>query len=100
MTENQYVIGAIGLGNMTLNIFLRSFVLGFNNSLVTLLSQAYGAGHFERMGHIINRSSILFTLCQIPIFLFLFFIGPMVEMLGLEKELALNTQFYVRIAMF
>ena len=100
VTDDQYVIGAIGLGNMTLNMFLRSYVLGFNNSLVTLLSQAYGAGHMEMMGHIINRSKILFTLCSIPIFLILFFIGTMIEKFELEKELVDNTQFYVRIAMF
>lgn len=99
-TDDPYVYGAIGLGNMTLNMFLRSYVLGFNNSLTTLLSQAFGAGHFMRMGDIINRSKILFTLWMIPILAVLFFLSPILQTFGQNEEVSENTQYYVRISMF
>lgn len=99
-TTDPFILGAVGLGNMTLNLFLRSFVLGFNNSLVTILSQAYGAKHFKTMGHAINRAKILWTLCMIPLLILLCFLRPILVCLGQEEQLAANTQYYVRIAMF
>lgn len=99
-TKDPYVIGAIGMGNMMLNMVLRSYVLGFNNALVTSLSQAYGAKRFSVMGDIVNRAKLLWTLCMIPLLVFLFFTKYILVSLGQEEELAENTQFYVRIAMF
>ena len=100
VSSDPYTVGAIGLGNMTLNLLLRSYVLGFNNSLVTSLSQAYGAKLFDKMGDIINRAKILFLLLMLPIFAVLFFTKPILMIFGQSEELSGRTQTYVRFAMF
>ena len=100
MTDDPYITGAIGLGNMTLNLLLRSYILGFNGSLITLLSQANGAGEYDLMGDIINRAKILWTLLMIPIMIFLYFIDHILAFFGQDLILATNTKFYVAIAMF
>ncbi|CAI2365817.1 unnamed protein product [Moneuplotes crassus] len=99
MTRNQDILGAVGLGNMTLNLILRSYIFGFNNSLMSSLSQAYRTGQYSKMGHIINKSKILFLLCMIPLMIFLFFIYRILLLFGLNERVASNTQFYVRIGM-
>ena len=64
--ENYY-LGGVGLGMMTNNFILRSYVLGFDNSLLTLLYQAYGAKKYQYFGDIVNRARIFFTLMMLPI---------------------------------
>ena len=100
VSSDPYTVGAIGLGNMTLNLILRSYVLGFNNSLVTSLSQAYGAKLYDKMGDIINRAKLLFLLLMLPIFAVLFFTKPILIMFGQPEELSERTQTYVRFSMF
>jgi multidrug resistance protein, MATE family len=100
VSADSYIIGAIGLGNMTMNLFLRSYVLGFNMGLITLLSQAFGAGHYKRMGTIINRSKIMLTVLMMPLLVIMYFIGSILILLGQSEKLSINTQKYVRISMF
>ena len=99
-TDDPSIIGAVGLGNMTLNLFLRSYVLGFNNSLVTSLSQANGAGNYQLMGDIINRSKMLWTLLMIPIVMSLYNTEQVLAFFGQDQKLARYTEFYVTIAMY
>lgn len=99
-TTDPYIAGAVGFGNMTLNLILRSYVLGFNNSLVTLLSQANGAGEYWRMGDIVNRSFILWTVIMIPIVCFLYYTKTILLFFNQNEKLAENTQYYTTIAMY
>ena len=39
------MLSAIGLGNMTINLFAYSIIIGYNNALDTLISQAVGSGN-------------------------------------------------------
>ena len=88
------------MGNMTMNMILRSYVLGFNGSLITLLSQAYGSKHFVRMGEILSKAFVLHTLWMIPLLMVLFFTKDILMVLGQSEMLSENVQLYVRIAMF
>eukprot|EP00345_Euplotes_harpa_P001972 CAMPEP_0168322806 /NCGR_PEP_ID=MMETSP0213-20121227/3111_1 /TAXON_ID=151035 /ORGANISM="Euplotes harpa, Strain FSP1.4" /LENGTH=56 /DNA_ID=CAMNT_0008324769 /DNA_START=189 /DNA_END=359 /DNA_ORIENTATION=- len=45
-SSDHKVFAAVGLGIMLMNIFLRSYITGFNNSMITQVSQAFGAGDF------------------------------------------------------
>ena len=45
-SNDQNVYAAVGLGIMLMNIFLRSYMTGFNNSMVTQISHAFGAGDY------------------------------------------------------
>lgn len=66
-TQEEYYMGGVGLGFTMYNFFLRSFVLGFNNSLSTLLSQAYGSRRYQELADITNRARILFSILLIPL---------------------------------
>ena len=98
--HDPLVIGAIGMGNMTMNMTLRSYVLGFNGSLITMLSQAYGSRHLERMGSILNKAFVLHTLWMVPLLIILFYTKHILMGLGQSEGLSENVQLYVRIAMF
>jgi len=98
-TDDQNVLGAIGLGNMTLNLFMRSFILGFNLTLVTMLSQAYGARHLNTMGNLINKYKIMLSVLIIPLMLTMLFIKPMLMMIGQSEDLSTKTSNYATLAM-
>jgi len=88
------------MGNMTMNMILRSYVLGFNGSLITSLSQAFGSKHLVRMGDIVNKAFVLYSVCLIPLIVFLFFTKSILMLFGQTEKLSEATQTYVRIAMF
>lgn len=58
-TPDNTVFAAIGLGIMLMNIFLRSYITGFNNYMITQISQAFGANKFEQVGDILNRNKVI-----------------------------------------
>ena len=74
-------------------------MLGFNNSLVTLLSQAYGAQKFKYLGDTVNRARIFFGLCFIPIFIILYFTDSILLAIGQEEEVAHEAGKFVKISM-
>ena len=63
---------AVGLGNMTQNLVGLSIILGFNSTLDTLLSPAYGAKDFRLCGLYRSRGIVVVHLLFIPIALILF----------------------------
>mmetsp|Transcript_1904 Transcript_1904/g.1701 ORF Transcript_1904/g.1701 Transcript_1904/m.1701 type:complete len:124 (-) Transcript_1904:879-1250(-) len=84
---------------MLMNIFLRSYITGFNNFMVTQISQAYGAGNYQLCSEILNRSKVICTILMIPLMIPLFFIGDLLVMIGQDPELSYAAQYFVRIAM-
>lgn len=90
---------AVGVGIMMMNIFLRSYITGFNNSMITYISQAFGAGDYYQCGEILNRNMVICTICMLPMMIPLFFIGTILVMIGQPVELSWQTQYFVRIAM-
>ena len=80
MTVNLFFVGrlndaaliaGVGMGNVIANIMCLSFVMGFNQALDTLISQAYGAGQIRLCGTILNRGRIISILVFIPILIML-----------------------------
>lgn len=93
------IFAAVGLGIMLMNIFLRSYITGFNNFMITQVSQAFGAKDYYQCGEILNRSKVICTFCMFPLMVPLFFIGDLLVMMGQDPELSYTTEFFVRIAM-
>ncbi|CAI2366755.1 unnamed protein product [Moneuplotes crassus] len=98
-TTDPYMYGAIGMGTMTMNMILRSYCHGFNNSLITHLSHAYGAKDYELMGIVLSKSRILWSILIIPFLVLLFFTRPLLLLLHQEELLAYHTGYYVQICM-
>mmetsp|Transcript_481 Transcript_481/g.526 ORF Transcript_481/g.526 Transcript_481/m.526 type:complete len:324 (+) Transcript_481:187-1158(+) len=96
---DKTIFAAVGLGVMLMNIFLRSYITGFNNFMVTQISQAYGAGDFYLCGEILNRNKVICTIIMIPLMIPLFFIGDLLILLGQDPELSYAAQSFVRISM-
>ena len=93
------VFAAVGLGIMFMNIFLRSYITGFNNFMVTQISQAYGAGDYYLCGEILNRNKVIWTILMLPLMVPLFFIGDLLVLIGQDPELSYASQSFVRICM-
>ena len=98
--EENYYLGGVGLGTMTNNFILRSYVLGFDNSLLTLLSQAYGAKKYQYFGDTVNRARIFFTLMMLPILLVLWFSEDMLVAIGQPAKVAHEAGKFVRVSSF
>ena len=97
--ENYY-LGGVGLGMMTNNFILRSYVLGFDNSLLTLLSQAYGAKKYQYFGDTVNRARVFFTLMMLPILFVLWFTEDMFLAIGQPPEVAREAGKFVQVSSF
>lgn len=93
------IFASVGLGVMLMNIFLRSYVTGFNNFMITNISHAFGAGDYYEIGEIMNKNKVICTFLLIPLMTPLFFIGYLLVLIGQDPEVSMTTQYFVRIAM-
>lgn len=48
------IVAGIGIGNMYINVFFMSIIVGMNQSLSTFIPHAYGAGYMRKCGHYVN----------------------------------------------
>ena len=99
-SDENYYLGGVGLGFMANNFILRSFIIGFDNSLLTLLSQAYGAQEYQYFGDTVNRTRIFFTLLMMPILLMLWFTEDIMVAIGQSEKVAHEAGTFVRISSF
>ena len=68
---DETLLGGIGLGNMTVNLFAISFIESMNSVVETMGSQAAGNGNLPLAGIILNRGRVLLMYAFIPIALIL-----------------------------
>jgi Na+-driven multidrug efflux pump len=54
-SEDSKLLAALGLGGLTISIFLLSIGVSFCGSLDTLISQAYGSKDYRLCGVYLNR---------------------------------------------
>ena len=71
--DRELDLAALGLGNLTLSIFLYSLGISFNGSLSTLVSQAYGQKEYRLCGIYLNRQIYINMAITFPISLYLLF---------------------------
>lgn len=63
--DSSYVAG-IGLGNMTINLFVISLLESFNQAIETLATQAAGSGNLYLCGLYLNRGRLIILMILIP----------------------------------
>ena len=80
--EMEAMIAGAGLGNATQNLLCLSIIYGLNQTVETLVSQAWGAGERELCGVYLNRGRFIMSLSFIPIMFFLVHIKDILIYLG------------------
>ena len=93
--DDAAMLSAVGLGNMTNNIFALSIILGFNCSLDTLISQAAGSGNIELSGVYLNQGRFIMTCIFLPIAIVLLNTKSLLIAIGQNPEAAGYAQVYV-----
>ncbi|TNV79669.1 hypothetical protein FGO68_gene6084 [Halteria grandinella] len=94
------LLAALGLGTLTINIAAFSVVYTFNNSLMTLVSQAFGLKDYRLSALYVNRQVILAILLYLPQALLLFrFSEPIFLSLGIPNDIAFTATTYVKVVM-
>jgi len=68
---SETLLGGIGLGNMTVNLFAISFIESMNSVVETMGSQAAGNNNLPLAGIILNRGRVLLMYAFVPISLIL-----------------------------
>ncbi|CAK70507.1 unnamed protein product (macronuclear) [Paramecium tetraurelia] len=94
--EDSLLVGALGLGILTTQAFGMGILNGLATGLETLVSQAYGANHYELCAKLYYRSLFLCTLLMIPISLFLIFSTQIIAYINNNTELAEETGHFNR----
>ena len=69
--QNPALLAGVGMGTCIQNICGISIVIGLNNALETLASQAYGSKDLEICGVYLNRARFMLLIVFIPSFLIL-----------------------------
>lgn len=91
-------LAAIGLGTTVMNILLRTFIVGFNHSTVTLLSQAYGAKDYSGVKRLLRKIRIVYTIGLLPFAFLALFSGSFLTLIGQPIELSQNTEYFIRLS--
>ena len=69
--QNPTLLAGVGMGTAIQNVCGISIVIGLNNALETLASQAYGSNDLEICGVYLNRARFILLIVFIPSFLIL-----------------------------
>ena len=84
---DETLLGGIGLGNMTVNLFAISFIESMNAVVETMGSQAAGNNNMKLAGIILNRGRVLLMYTFIPITFILLNIKYMYLWAGQDEEI-------------
>ena len=61
-------VAGVGLGNMYVNIFCQSIIIGLNGGIGTLVAQSYGSKNMRKCGVYLNRGRAIVLVSLIPMF--------------------------------
>lgn len=81
-TGDPALLGGLGLGGLTLGLFLLAISVTFNGALDTLISQAYGQGDQKLCWIYLNRQLYLTTLVCVPLAITSFFCDSIFVAMG------------------
>ena len=96
--KDEASLAAIGLGTTFMNVILRTLVVGYNHSTVTLVSQAYGAKDYQGVRSIMRKIRIVYTYGLIPFVFLLIFIGSFLHYVGQPYKLSYDTEYFVKLS--
>lgn len=86
--RNDKMIAGVGIGTTVSNFLGMSIILGYNASLDTLISHAYGDNNFQLCGDYLNRARVTMTLLFVPISLTLLMTKDILVGIGQGEEVA------------
>eukprot|EP00347_Sterkiella_histriomuscorum_P010943 403374339 len=98
-SDDTKLLASLGLGGITISIFLLSIGISFCGSLDTLISQAYGQQDFRLCGIYLNRQLYLTTMIFIPLSIPLWFCEYGFIYLGQDPYVSEQAAIYVKICM-
>ena len=87
----------IGLGITLNNCLLRTFILGYNVGMITLVSQNMGKGNAAIVPEFLNRAILSGTVALLFMGCIMVFIGFALDWIGIEKEAAKTCRIYTQI---
>ncbi len=91
----QYM-ASYGISLVIQGLFYTSLIVAFNNSVTTLISQAYGQREYRLCGLYMNRQIILNGTILIPLSMLSFFYKEMFLFLGQSEEIAIIGASYLK----
>mmetsp|Transcript_21674 Transcript_21674/g.41385 ORF Transcript_21674/g.41385 Transcript_21674/m.41385 type:complete len:514 (+) Transcript_21674:385-1926(+) len=77
------------------NVIGNSFIIGLTNASSTLAGQAFGAGHYEEVGLVLQRSLGIVAVCLAPITLLWLAMGRVLVLAGLDEYMAHKAGEYI-----
>ena len=79
---NTAKVAGLGLGNMYINVFCQSIIMGLNGAILTLASQAYGSGNLPKCGLFLNRGRFIVLCAFAPLVIVLLLWEKFMLMMG------------------
>ena len=89
------ILAAVGLGNMSINLFCLALVESMDSTLETLVPQAFGANNLTLCGVYLNGGRFLLLIINIPIFIFFQYLDSIYIALGQEEDISHIMKDYI-----
>jgi multidrug resistance protein, MATE family len=80
------IMAGVGMANMYMNITCLSVLFGFNMTLNTVVSQAFGFGDYRMCGIYLNRARIIVSIIYVPLSLFLLQTERIFILVGFDRS--------------
>lgn len=85
------------MANMYMNITCLSVLFGFNMTLNTVVSQAFGFGDYRMCGIYLNRARIIVSIIFVPLSLFLLQTERIFTLVGFDRSASHYAQLYINL---
>jgi multidrug resistance protein, MATE family len=96
-TENQNIFAGISLASTFANLSFSSIMEGFSSAIESLSSQHNGAKNYPEVGYTLHQSIVSLFVLAVPILFSWCFVGTIFIFLGVDPDICLVTQTYLKI---
>ena len=96
LNDSKLLAGA-GLASAAINIFLFVPIIGMNDTVVTLVSQAYGANNIHLCGVYVNRGRLINLAMFVPLALILSFSESILVQFGQDAQVSAYASEYIML---
>lgn len=96
-TQSNIIFAGIALSIMYANVTFSSLMIGMSSAIDTLASQHYGAGNYEEVGIVLQRSCLVCLIIALPLVGSWFFSKHIFLYLGVEEGVAEVVQTYLMV---
>ena len=89
------LIGAVGMGNMLINVCCFATCWGFNGTIETYVSQSFGSNNTYMCGVQLNRGRIIATIMFVPIAVLFYFVDNVLIAVAQDPEISRIARNYI-----